>query len=316
MGITLAPRTSLVPSTSASPAAVCVPGAPEEFRNTGADVARGGARQRSTSASRRMREAYAETVRSTAPVAPDVALERPSSISAVQSIPPERVLHDISAAHVATSGVRVHLGILEFKNGGDSYGGLFDTTAFRILLQFGGDQPAAAAAAHHGVAAHPVHRTCSQERPVQLASKFDDWPASQPKELRFGRVVSADGRYASQFTCDFDEAIDMACPRSPGLPSHLSADVWQEQRTAIGKFDRVLSHIGLGSNVPEHDRLWLGRCVINLPAPGEDRLRYPWPVEADGALRDGAPVPKCLSVGIEWLDAAQLKSQIDMRTSL
>merc|ERR1712151_1262866 len=117
------------------------------------------------------------------------------------------------------------------------FGGLFDTRAFRVLLQFGGERPAAAVVGHGGIGTGEMLHTLQRPRWIE------NWPASQPQELRFGRSVSDDGRYSSQFTCDVDEAIDMSCSLSSTPPTDLSADVWQERRTAIGKFDRVLSHI-------------------------------------------------------------------------
>jgi len=197
----------------------------------------------------------------------------------------------------ATSGgqyraVRVRLGKLDFVGAGSGFGGalgLFDTTVFRILLQFGGQRPAALLA-NDGLMVKPRW--------------FDNGPSTQPQRMKFGRAVSEDGLYTARFTCNFDEAIDLPWPAQPvpgqpHPPGQLSADVWIEKRTVLEKLDSVLDKIGLGTNLPEYDRSWVGRAVASLPYEGSDSMPYPWPVEGDGAV-DGV-LPKTLSIGVEWV---------------
>merc|ERR1712048_1159553 len=99
----------------------------------------------------------------------------------------------------------------------------------------------------------------------------------------------------------FDEAIDLPWPPPSAQRSgtvQVSADIWLERRSAIEKLDGVLSLIGLGADLPEYDRTWLGRAIAYLPPEGQDRMACRWPVDADNASGNEA-VPKLISIGIE-----------------
>lgn len=189
--------------------------------------------------------------------------------------------------------VRVHIRTLEFHGTGSfSLSGLFESVSVRVAVQLGGERASALAAAGALPSGAP-------RRPKWI----DDGPATQPSSTKFGRAVADDGRYSARITCEFDEAIDLLWLPMPGEahpPGHLSADVWLERQTALEKFDSLLSRIGLGSDLPQYDRNWIGRAVVSLPEEGVDSSPYPWHVEVDGITPDG-PVPKALSVGIEWV---------------
>jgi hypothetical protein len=120
--------------------------------------------------------------------------------------------------------------------------------------------------------------------------------------VKYARVVTEDGRYMSRISCEFGDLVHMNWSPSPGQPqpTHIAADVWLEKRSALDKLDGVLTMFGMGSNLPEFEHLWLGRAVVNLPPVGVDCTSYPWPVEVDGAAREG-PVPKLMSIGVEWV---------------
>jgi len=253
-------------------------------------------RERSNSASRRMREMYADAVRNGAPVA-----RTPSDMgTASSSMAPAAA--PVAAPLGGPRGIRIRCGVLEF--GGAANGtstGLFDSVRFRVALRWGGDRPAAAMVAAnpsgHGVAPYLVERPRWQ----------DNGPATQPKQLKFGRTVAQDGSYMARVSCDCDEAIDLPWPPviigNAAATPQLAADVWLERRSAVEKIDSVLSMFGMGAGLTEYERVWLGRAFVCLPPVGSDSMLYPWPVEVDGVIGHDGPLPKFLSVGIEWVDS-------------
>jgi len=192
------------------------------------------------------------------------------------------------------NAIRVRIGSVDFNTAGGS-AGLFETVSFRVLLQQGGDRPAA------------LKVGC-----LNWPRWIENGPATKPVQLKYGRVVSESGVYKTRFTCEYDEDIDLPWEtnqvsngkgsdvQSAGAAAHLSADVWLERRTAIEKLDSMLSMIGLGNDFAEYERVWLGRSVFSLPPVGVESMVYPWPVEVDGARCEG-PVPKSITVGIEWV---------------
>eukprot|EP00929_Paragymnodinium_shiwhaense_P111435 TRINITY_DN7948_c0_g1_i3.p1 TRINITY_DN7948_c0_g1~~TRINITY_DN7948_c0_g1_i3.p1 ORF type:complete len:703 (+),score=76.57 TRINITY_DN7948_c0_g1_i3:1133-3241(+) len=182
------------------------------------------------------------------------------------------------------NGIRVRLGVLEFQSAGGGKG-LFDSVGFRVMLNFSDSRPSDSAAG-----------TTPWLRPRWI----EDGPATQPQQLKFGRHVSHDGIYTARMNCEFDEAIDLPLSAFPPSCSRLAADVWLECRSTAERLDSMLGWIGLGSNLPEYDRTWLGRTVITLPPMGVDNMPYSWPVEVDGAANTG-PSPKSLSIGLEWV---------------
>jgi len=197
------------------------------------------------------------------------------------------------ATVTSTSGggfVRVHVGVLEFNGRGASDMGLFDTVQFRICLHFNGGRSATWAA----VGGESMVR--------KMAPRWNEaLPKTEAQTVKYSRLVTDDGRYMSRISCDFDDHLDLPWSPSPGQPqpTHIAADVWLEKRSVLDQLDGVLTMIGMGAGLPEYDHFWLGRAVVNLPPVGVDCTSYPWPVEVDGAAREG-PVPKLMSIGVEW----------------
>lgn len=171
--------------------------------------------------------------------------------------------------------VRIRLGTLDVRPAaGGGAPALLEKSGLRVSLQLGADVPV---------------------RWIQGG------PATQnQKSLKYSRLVSGDGQYATRVSCEFDEEIDLpwSCEQHP-RPVQLSADIWLEKRTVAERLDSILDRVGLGSDLPEFDRTWLGRAVCLLPDEGEDTVPEPWPVIA-GANSNG-PVPTTLTVGVEWL---------------
>lgn len=172
--------------------------------------------------------------------------------------------------------VRIRLGTLDVRlaGGGSGAPGLLETSGFRVTLQLGADTPA---------------------RWMQGA------PSTQRHGLKYSRVVSGDGQYSTRVCCEFDEEIDVPWSRDQQhtTPGQLSADIWLEKRTVAERLDSILDHVGLGCDLPEFDRTWLGRAVCLLPEEGEDTVPQPWPVIAD--VNSNGPLPMTLTVGVEWI---------------
>lgn len=169
----------------------------------------------------------------------------------------------------------VHIGTVEF----DSFGnlgvpGLFETSVFRILIQKGGRAP---------------------------TSWAEELPASKQRELSYTRIVSDDGRYSARISCDFNEVLELPFPED-GIPELLSADLWHERRTVVETLDSILDKVGLGNNLPEFERKFLGRARISIPPLDVEAVPQVWPIQADRTC-DG-PVPKELSVNVAWRNNA------------
>eukprot|EP00930_Biecheleria_cincta_P004052 TRINITY_DN104958_c0_g1_i1.p1 TRINITY_DN104958_c0_g1~~TRINITY_DN104958_c0_g1_i1.p1 ORF type:complete len:560 (+),score=87.48 TRINITY_DN104958_c0_g1_i1:73-1752(+) len=166
----------------------------------------------------------------------------------------------------------VRLGILEF----DSYGalgtpGLFETTGFRILLQTG--------------ARSPMMWT-------------EGLPATERKELKYSRDVSSDGRYSARLSCEFNEDLEVLVPSEGPLPELLCADVWYERRTVVEQFDSILNFVGLGNDLPEFEKVFLGRISAGVPPEDGESLAQSYPVLV-GKSCEG-PRPKAMTLSLEW----------------
>lgn len=179
------------------------------------------------------------------------------------------------ATSVGPTAVRIYLGTLDFQGGsalgGFGLSGLFETAGFRIQVHLG---------------AQPHKRW------------LDDGPATHKQVLKYGRVVTNEGRYGSRICCEFDEAFDLPWPGEL-RPEQVVADIWLERRTVVEQLDSILDSVGLGNDLPDFERIWAGRAVASLPAQGEDALPRAWPVAADSSL--SGPLPRALSVGVEWV---------------
>lgn len=168
--------------------------------------------------------------------------------------------------------VHVQLGCLEFEgSGGLGFPGLFETVSFRVLLQLG-VQP-----------------------PVRWAA---DARVSQPQALKYSRVISENGRYSAKLSCNLCEAFAFTVGDS-AASEQLAADVWLEKQTVFEHLDRILDSVGLGNNLPDYERTWLGRATVLLPPQGVEAVPQAWPVMADRSL-DG-PFPRSLSLAMEWV---------------
>lgn len=169
--------------------------------------------------------------------------------------------------------IRVRIGTLDFHTGsGFGLPALFETSGLRVFLQLGQETPA---------------------RWIQGG------PATQKQQaLKFSRCISRDGQYSTRANCEFDEEIDLPWPAEQP-PQQLSADVWLERRSVAEKLDAILDQVGLGNDLPEYDRTWLGRVACSLPIEGQDTIPQNWPVTANANVN--GPMPKSLTVGFEWV---------------
>jgi len=179
-----------------------------------------------------------------------------------------------SEHHGGNFDLRVRLGTLDFdcSTGGM---GFFETSGLRVLLQLGVQAPV---------------------RWVEGA------PTTQKQQsLKFNRVVSERGQYSLRVSCEFDEEIDLPWP-GEGAHEYIVADLWMEKRTVTEWIDTVMGKLGCGTNLPEYDRTWLGRAVCRLPPQGEDMASQTYDVVPN--LRVNGPMPKMLTVGLEWVGGA------------
>eukprot|EP00928_Gymnodinium_smaydae_P029696 TRINITY_DN22295_c0_g1_i1.p1 TRINITY_DN22295_c0_g1~~TRINITY_DN22295_c0_g1_i1.p1 ORF type:complete len:598 (-),score=150.36 TRINITY_DN22295_c0_g1_i1:59-1852(-) len=168
--------------------------------------------------------------------------------------------------------LRVQVGRLEFEgSGGLGFQGLLESAGFRVTARLGG----------------------RGER------RFDDGaPMTSKQELRYTKTVSENGNYGAVIGCSFDEALDLAWPPE-NPPEQVAVDIWLERQTVVEQFDRLLDAFGFGNGLPEFDRIWVGRAVAQLPPDGVDAVPFAWPVLADAAHE--GPLPKSLSLGVEWV---------------
>lgn len=169
-------------------------------------------------------------------------------------------------------GLLVRLGILEF----DSYGalgtpGLFETSGFRILLQTGARSPMVWA---------------------------EGLPATERKELKYSRDVARDGRYSGRLSCEFNEDFELPVPSEGPLPELLCADVWYERRTVVEQFDSILNFVGLGNDLPEFEKVFLGRISAGVPPEDGESLAQSYPILV-GKSCEG-PRPKAMTLSLEW----------------
>mmetsp|Transcript_144310 Transcript_144310/g.359731 ORF Transcript_144310/g.359731 Transcript_144310/m.359731 type:complete len:375 (+) Transcript_144310:80-1204(+) len=180
-------------------------------------------------------------------------------------------------ASAARRWVRIRLGTLDVRasNGGGGLA-LLETSGLRVSLQFGAEAP---------------------------ARWIPGGPATRNRQsLKYSRLVSGDGQYSTRACCEFDEEIDLPWSlelQQRSQPIQVAADIWLEKRTVAEKLDSLLDRVGLGSDLPECDRTWLGRAVCLLPPEGEDTVPQPWPVITD--VNSNGPLPKTLTVGVEWI---------------
>lgn len=169
--------------------------------------------------------------------------------------------------------LRVRLGTLDFHcNAGLGIPALFETSGMRVQLHFGASAP---------VRWVPYG-------PTTVHQQF----------LKFSRQVSRDGRYGVRVACEFDEEIDLPWPVGHP-PTELAADVWLEKRTMAERLDSLLERVGLGNDLPEYERTWLGRALCRVPEQGDDVVPQGWQVLASADAV--GPVPQALTVGFEWV---------------
>lgn len=204
-----------------------------------------------------------------------------------------------SASQPAAGGglcARIRVGTLEFNCTGLGLPALFETSGLRVLLR--------------------AVESCRQGMMLEPGRWRDDAPTTQRQPLRFGRDVSSDGCYKARVACAFDEELDVPLASDrPGVaaPSLLAVEIWLERRTMLERLDSLLERVGFGTGLPEFDRTWLGRALVELPPPGEDRMPSVWPVtltahRLSGAVGAGSsvedePMPQSISLGVEWVTA-------------
>lgn len=199
------------------------------------------------------------------------------------------------------SGIRIRLGTLEFAEGTViSNTSIFERVGIIALVQMGG-----------GLA---------EDGPPALW--IDGAPMTELMPVKYGRIVSDDGRYATRMLCAFNSAaVDMPWPpgaRTPRtdeevrqmermhapkklseLPDKVAVDIWLERTTVVDRFDRALGSLGF-HHPAEYDRRWLGRAVAELPPEGVDDSPFAWSVER-GPKDPDCPEPNTLQIGVEWL---------------
>jgi len=173
------------------------------------------------------------------------------------------------------STLEVYIGPLEFESFGFGSPGLFETSGFRIMLQTGG------------------------RAPIRWS---EDQPATGQRELKYSKDVASDGRYSARLSCDFYEELSVQLPPGP-VPEMLCVDVWLESRTFVERLDSLLDMVGLGSNMPEFDRRFLGRVAVSIPPADVEVARQNYPVQVSH-ICDG-PRPKTLSIGMRWPPATK-----------
>eukprot|EP00931_Biecheleriopsis_adriatica_P059973 TRINITY_DN35971_c0_g1_i2.p1 TRINITY_DN35971_c0_g1~~TRINITY_DN35971_c0_g1_i2.p1 ORF type:complete len:508 (-),score=86.43 TRINITY_DN35971_c0_g1_i2:74-1597(-) len=171
--------------------------------------------------------------------------------------------------------LRVSLGALDFdSSSGLGTPALFESSGFRIMLQFGGRAP---------------------------VRWMEGQPATQQRELKYSRVVSSDGRYSATISCEFHEELDMRLP-AESAPEMLCVDIWFERRTVVEQFDSILDYVGLGNKLPEYSRTFLGRVTASIPPEGVESLPQLYPVKVDKDCE--GPRPKAMSIGLQWADCS------------
>eukprot|EP00933_Yihiella_yeosuensis_P002698 TRINITY_DN10467_c0_g2_i2.p1 TRINITY_DN10467_c0_g2~~TRINITY_DN10467_c0_g2_i2.p1 ORF type:complete len:212 (+),score=23.83 TRINITY_DN10467_c0_g2_i2:580-1215(+) len=179
---------------------------------------------------------------------------------------------------IATGGLRkclkVSIGSLGFDTSGNlSLPGVFETSGFRVILQLGGRAP-----------------ICWDKASI----------VTERQEVKYARHVSSDGRYSAKISCNFDEVLCLPLPET-GIPEILSADIWFERRTVVETFDSILDSVGLGSNLPEFERIVVGRSKVSIPPEDVDSMPQAWSVQVENKSVD-APLPKELFVSMEWAE--------------
>lgn len=174
------------------------------------------------------------------------------------------------------TGVRIHLGMLEFVGTSATAVSIFDTVSFRAAIQLGG--------------------AVDEDDPP--ARWLDNGPHTGARTLKYGRSISEDGRYGAKVCCQFDEAIDLPWPPPGAVPDKIAVDIYVERTSVADHFDRVLGNLGLHTPAGL-DRRWLGRAVADLPPEGVDDTSFAWQVE--GPNLELCPLPQTMSVAVEWV---------------
>mmetsp|Transcript_6340 Transcript_6340/g.10719 ORF Transcript_6340/g.10719 Transcript_6340/m.10719 type:complete len:566 (-) Transcript_6340:51-1748(-) len=209
--------------------------------------------------------------------------------------------HSATCSEYPASGIRIRLGTLEFAAGSViSNTSIFERVGIIALVQMGG--------------------SLADDGPPALWT--DDAPVTELMPVKYGRVVSDDGRYATRMLCAFNSAaVDMPWPpnsRTPRsdeevrqmermkepkkktpLPDKVAVDIWLERTTVVDRFDRALGSLGF-HHPAEYDRRWLGRAVAELPPEGVDDAPFAWSIER-GPKDPDCPEPNTLQIGVEWL---------------
>lgn len=193
-------------------------------------------------------------------------------------------------------GIRVRLGVLEFASGTViSNTSIFERVGIIALVQMGGG--------------------LTEGGPP--AVWIDGAPMTELFPVKYGRVVSEDGRYATRMLCAFNSAVvEMPWPPQPStnlqqqelkrepkklqqLPDKVAVDIWLERTTVVDRMDRALGSLGF-HHPAELDRRWLGRAVAELPPEGVDDAPFAWSVDG-GRKEADCPQPNTLQIGVEWL---------------
>mmetsp|Transcript_64947 Transcript_64947/g.101331 ORF Transcript_64947/g.101331 Transcript_64947/m.101331 type:complete len:717 (-) Transcript_64947:105-2255(-) len=229
----------------------------------------------------------------TTPRSDDSILTQPAAphdvkISGVQSKAPEIYAYDsqfsavekvseIEAcdSEVAATGVRIHVGTLEFASNSVGSMGMFDTVGFRAIVQLCGSD--------------------GNDAPPRW---IDEGPCTGARTLNYSRAISEAGQYSAKFRCLFDDAFDIPWPPPSPTPEKIAVDIFLERTTVVDRFDRVLG--GLGLHTPAGmDRRWLGRAMADLPPEGVDDVPFAWSIESSSAA--DCPVPQTVTIGVEWV---------------
>lgn len=185
---------------------------------------------------------------------------------------------------------RIRIGTLQFDSCGAGMPTIFETAYVRLLLRH--------------------VESCRDGMLLEPGRWREDLPMTARQTMKFGRSVSDDGQYSTRVACEFDEELDLPPVRQPGGPACLLVvEIWLERRTMLERLDSLLERVGFGAGLPEFDRTWLGRVVVDLPPKGTDRALAAWPVAVlaqrlPGAAATGAedaPRPHSLTLGLEWV---------------
>lgn len=210
----------------------------------------------------------------------------PRSVDAVFTPPPSHNINvslvqskaseiDVCDSEVPATGVRIHLGTLEFACNSVGSMGMFDTVGFRAIVQL-----------------------CGSDGNYSPPRWLETGPCTEARTLKYSRAISAAGQYSAKFRCLFDEGLDLPWPPPLPTPEKIAVDIFLERTTVVDRLDRVIGGLGLHSPAGI-ERRWLGRAVADLPPEGVDDMPFAWSFEGSGVA--DSPVPQTISVGVEWV---------------